>query len=105
MSTRPSRRTMLKTAGLAALAVPACGVSRVAAAAGPRFEGRETPKISLETAPGGTAPGASPDEAAAAAARRVLQLAPAPVTPPTAPIPSPTPAPTTPIARHTPHPP
>jgi mannonate dehydratase len=65
---------MLKTAGLAALAVPACGVSSAAAAAGPRLEGRDTPKICLETTPGGAVPGASPDEAAAAAARRVLQL-------------------------------
>jgi mannonate dehydratase len=59
---------MLKTAGLAALAVPARGVSIIA---GPP---RELPKICLEAGLGGAAPGASADEAAAAAARRIRQL-------------------------------
>src|SRR5437763_14007050 len=44
MSTRPTRRTMLKTAGLAALAMPARRVSSVEAAAGPRGD---LPKICL----------------------------------------------------------
>src|SRR5712664_1435799 len=74
MNTKPSRRTMLKTAGLAALAVPARGVSSVAAAAGPRVEGRDTPKICLKAGLGGATPGASADEAAAASARRLRQL-------------------------------
>ena len=62
---------MLKTAGLAALAMPARGVSRLEAAAGPPGE---LPKICLEAGLGGAAPGASADEAAAAAARRIRQL-------------------------------
>jgi mannonate dehydratase len=65
---------MLKTAGLAALAVPVRGLSSAAAAAGPRVEGRDTPKICLEAGLGGAAPGASADEAAAASARRLRQL-------------------------------
>src|SRR5260221_10542530 len=71
MNTRPTRRTMLKTAGLAALAMPARGVSSLEAAAGPRGD---LPKICLEAGLGGAAPGASADEAASAAARRVKQL-------------------------------
>ena len=77
MSSRPSRRTMLKTAGAAALGIPAAyGASSSAAAAQsrPRFEGKDTPKICLEAGLGGAAPGASADEAAAAAARRIRQL-------------------------------
>jgi mannonate dehydratase len=62
---------MLKTAGLAALAMPAQGVSRLEAAAGPPGE---LPKICLEAGLGGAAPGASADEAVAAAARRIRQL-------------------------------
>src|SRR5260221_11622868 len=45
MPTGPTRRTMLKTAGLAALAMPARGVSSVEAAAAPRGE---LPKICLD---------------------------------------------------------
>src|SRR5437899_11819620 len=62
---------MLKTAGLAALAMPARGVSSVEAAAGPPTD---LPKICLEAGLGGAAPGASPDQAMAAAARRIRQL-------------------------------
>lgn len=62
---------MLKTAGLAALAMPARGVSSAEAAAGPPGE---LPKICLEAGLGGAAPGASADEAAATAARRIRQL-------------------------------
>ena len=68
---------MLKTAGAAALGIPAVyGVSpSLAAAQGrPRFEGKDTPKICLEAGLGGSAAGASADEAAAAAARRIRQL-------------------------------
>jgi mannonate dehydratase len=68
---------MLKTAGAAALGIPAAyGVSPSAPAAQgrPRFEGKDTPKICLEAGLGGASPGASPDEAAAAAARRIRQL-------------------------------
>jgi mannonate dehydratase len=66
---------MLKTAGLAALAVPAHGVSGVEP--GARWSAdapKELPKICLEAGLGGAAPGASADEAAAAAARRIRQL-------------------------------
>jgi mannonate dehydratase len=66
---------MLKTAGLAALAVPVHAVSRVEAAG--RWSAdvpKELPNICLEAGLGGAAPGASADEAAAAAARRIRQL-------------------------------
>src|SRR5712671_2733094 len=75
MSTRPTRRTMLKTAGLAALAMPARGVSSVDATTGlAKAPPANLPKICLEAGLGGAAPGASVDEAAAAAARRIRQL-------------------------------
>jgi len=76
MTSKPSRRTLLKTAGAAALGMKAAdGVSPLASAAQsrPRVEGKDTPKICLET--GLAAPtGVTPDEAAAAAARRIRQL-------------------------------
>src|SRR5438094_10277408 len=86
MGSKRSRRTMLKTAGIAALGMPAASrgsASGAAAAAeapstipkaGPRVEGTDTPKICLEANLGGAAPGASPEEAAAASARRIRQL-------------------------------
>ncbi len=66
----PSRRTVLKTAGLA-LGMPlrASGTG-IQAPSQPRFEGADTPKICLEAGPAASAPG---DEAAAAA-RRIRQL-------------------------------
>ena len=77
MSTRPSRRTLLKTAGAAALGLPAAYAVSPSAAAGqgrPRIEGRDTPKICLEAGLGGAPAGVSADEAAAASARRIRQL-------------------------------
>jgi len=74
MSAKPSRRTLLKTAGLAALGFPASGVSLVTAGRPRPDAPRNLPKICLEAGLGGSAPGASPDEAAAAAARRIRQL-------------------------------
>ena len=82
---KPSRRTILRTAGVAALAMPATygvsalswpGTSSATARSGPRFEGKDTPKICLEAALGGSPGNAagSNDEAAAAAARRIGQL-------------------------------
>jgi mannonate dehydratase len=70
---------MLKTAGAAALAMPAAyGVSDSAALvpSRPRFEGKDTPRICLEAGLGGppAAAGGSGDEAAAASARRIRQL-------------------------------
>jgi mannonate dehydratase len=76
MTTKPSRRTLLKTAGAAALGVRAAyGASPIVAAAQtrPHFEGKDTPKICLEAGLGAPA-GASPDEAAEAAGRRIRQL-------------------------------
>jgi mannonate dehydratase len=77
VSSKPSRRTLLKTAGAAALGIPATyGLSPTVAAAqrAPRGEGKDTPKICLEAGLGGAPPGTPPDEAAAAAARRIKQL-------------------------------
>src|SRR5262249_6259897 len=75
MSAKPSRRTMLKTAGLAALALPgsrAVGAdTRAALSPEPP---RDLPKICLDAGAGGAPPGASADEAAAASARRIRQL-------------------------------
>jgi mannonate dehydratase len=72
VASKPSRRAILKAAGVA-LTIPATrGVAAASAAAQsrPRFEGADTPKISLEA---GAALSGSPDEAAAAA-RRIRQL-------------------------------
>jgi mannonate dehydratase len=72
MSRRYSRRTLLKTAGAAALAAPLAR-GRAASAdvtAQPRVEGADTPKICLEA---GLAMSGSP-QAATAAARRIRQL-------------------------------
>jgi mannonate dehydratase len=65
---------MLKTAGAAVVGLPAVGGTSTAgatAARGPRFEGKDTPKICLEA---GAAISGSSDDAAAAAARRIRQL-------------------------------
>src|SRR3954463_13275947 len=76
MTSKPSRRTLLKTAGAAALGIKAANAaSPISAAAQPRphFEGKDTPKICLEA--GLAAPaGVSAEEAVAAAARRIRQL-------------------------------
>lgn len=76
MTSKTSRRTLLKTAGATALGIRAAyGASPIASAAQsrPHFEGQDTPKISLE-ANLGAPPGATPEEAAAAAGRRIRQL-------------------------------
>jgi mannonate dehydratase len=74
MSTRPSRRTLLKTVGLAAVTLPA-SVARAGAAVGRAKDlPNDHPKICLDAGLGEAASGASPDEAAAAAARRIRQL-------------------------------
>jgi mannonate dehydratase len=76
VSHQQSRRTLLKTVGVAALAMPTAAVRNSIAieAESPdqrsRFEGQDTPKICLEA---GAAVGGSSEEAAAAA-RRIRQL-------------------------------
>jgi mannonate dehydratase len=75
VSNNPSRRTLLKTAGLAALGIAAPAAAPVVRAsirqrASSRFEGTTTPKICLEAGAAGTGSG----EEAAAAARRIRQL-------------------------------
>src|SRR2546421_11038684 len=81
---KPSRRTILRTAGVAALAMPATygasalslsATSRATARGGPRFEGEDTPKICLEAALRGSLDNTTGSHyEAAAAARRILQL-------------------------------
>jgi mannonate dehydratase len=77
VSRKPSRRTLLKTAGFA-LAMPATRglaawpVDREARTAGPRAEGTDTPKICLEA--GLAASGSSTPDEVTAAARRIRQL-------------------------------
>ena len=76
MTNKPSRRTLLKTAGVAALGLKATHAASPLAEAAqsrPHFEGKDTPKICLEAGLG-TPAGASPEEAAAAAGRRIRQL-------------------------------
>jgi mannonate dehydratase len=84
MNAKLSRRTILKTAGAAALAMPAAyGASALslpatpaATAPGrPQVEGKDTPKICLDAALSGSPgnPAGSNDEAAAAA-QRIRQL-------------------------------
>ena len=63
MSDKISRRRLIETAGIAALASPA---SAAAAMPAPRFEGKDTPKIALSTGDGG-GPGVD-------SARRIKQL-------------------------------
>ncbi len=69
---------MLKSAGAAALAIPAAAAPSPSATAvqlRPHFEDRDTPKICLEAGLGGPpAAGVSAEEAVAAAARRIRQL-------------------------------
>lgn len=76
MTIKPSRRTLLKSAGAAALGMRvADDLSPVASASQdrPHFEGTDTPKICLEAGLGAPA-GATPDEAAVAAGRHIRQL-------------------------------
>jgi mannonate dehydratase len=73
-ATMPSRRTLLKRAGAAAIGWRATtGVSAASVQSRPHFEGKDTPKICLEAALGAP-PNATPDEAAAAAGRHIKQL-------------------------------
>jgi mannonate dehydratase len=72
----PSRRTLLKTAGAAAIGWRTTSATSTAAAPAqsrPRVEGKDTPKICLEAGLGAP-PNATPDEAAAAAGRHIKQL-------------------------------
>lgn len=76
MTIKPSRRTLLKSAGAAALGMRvADDLSPVASASQdrPHFEATDTPKICLEAGLGAPA-GATPDEAAVAAGRHIRQL-------------------------------
>ncbi len=71
---KTSRRTLLKTVGAAAIALPGADVRAARDLREPRAEGKDTPKIALESGLGVAPPGLSADEAAAAAARRIRQL-------------------------------
>jgi mannonate dehydratase len=68
---RLSRRKLIQTAGVAAIAAPAV---RPATMPGPRFEGKDTPKICLEAGAGGFGRGGAPAGSDEAAARRIKQL-------------------------------
>ena len=70
MPVRLSRRSILQTAGAVALTPSVAGAAEIP---GPRLEGPNTPKICLEAGLGAPA-GASPEEAAVAAGRRIRQL-------------------------------
>jgi mannonate dehydratase len=66
-----SRRTMLKATGAAALAAPTGSGATIP---GPRFEGKDTPKICLDAGLGGAPLGSASPEEIGAAARRIRQL-------------------------------
>jgi mannonate dehydratase len=68
---RLSRRKLIQTAGVAAIAAPAV---RPATMPGPRFEGKDTPRICLEAGAGGFGRGGAPAGSDEAAARRIKQL-------------------------------
>jgi len=75
-----SRRTMMQTAGVAALAVPAVPASSAATMPENKFEGKDTPKLCLGIGDGGGAapPGTNASTAGlsaeSASARRIRQL-------------------------------
>ena len=72
MNAKLSRRRLLQTASAAAIASPGMNAATMP---GPRFEGKDTPKICLEAGLSNSAPPPDdPNEAIAAAARRVKQL-------------------------------
>jgi mannonate dehydratase len=75
MSTKLSRRKLFRTAGAAGVAAMATPAMNAATMPGPRFESKDTPKICLEAnLSASTQPPADPEQAVAAAARRVKQL-------------------------------
>ena len=75
MSARISRRKMMQSTGAAGVAAMSPRTMNAAAMPGPRFEGKDTPKICLEASlPGYGPPPENQDEAVAAAARRIKQL-------------------------------
>src|SRR5438270_13154264 len=67
MNTDVSRRSLIKTAGIAALAGP---VAKAATMPAPRYEGKDTPKICLEMGAGSLSAGGFDD----AGLRKVKQL-------------------------------
>ena len=71
---KTSRRTMLKTVGTAAVVLREASARAAPQMRAPRGEAKDTPKIALEMGLGIAPAGASPEEAAAAAARRIRQL-------------------------------
>ena len=75
MKSKLSRRALIRAAGSAGAAAWAMPAGSQATMPGPRFEGKETPKIclGLDAGGGGFGPGATP-EAAQAGARRIKQL-------------------------------
>jgi mannonate dehydratase len=83
MNGKPSRRTILKTAGAAALAMPAAygasglllpATSAAKAPSRPQIEGKDTPKICLDAAVGGSPSNTAGSNDEAAAAQRIRQL-------------------------------
>ncbi|HEY1337895.1 MAG TPA: mannonate dehydratase [Bryobacteraceae bacterium] len=71
---RISRRKWMQSAGAAGLAAAAPSAPAATTMPGPRFEGKDTPKICLElNFPGWSAP-SDPEEAAAASGRHLRQL-------------------------------
>ena len=71
---KTSRRSVLKTVGAAALAWPRTAAAPPRAVRQPRAEGQDTPKIALEMGFGMAPAAGPPEEAEAAAARRIRQL-------------------------------
>jgi mannonate dehydratase len=74
MTTKISRRKLMQTAGVASVAAMSPPPMNAASMPGPRFEGKDTPKLCLGIGDGGPLPQGTPDETAATGARRLLQL-------------------------------
>src|SRR5437016_9450909 len=74
MTTKISRRRLMQTAGVASVAAMSPPPMNAATMPGPRFESKDTPKLCLSIGDGGPLPQGTPEENAAAGARRLRQL-------------------------------
>src|SRR2546423_4490806 len=78
MTTKISRRKLIQTTSAASVAAGVAAMSPAAINAatmpGPRFEGKDTPKLCLAVGDGGPLPQGTPEETAATGARRLRQL-------------------------------
>jgi mannonate dehydratase len=74
MSTKVSRRRWMQTAGAVGAAAMAPPAIDAATMPGPRFEGKDTPKLCLGIGDGGPLPQGTPEEVIPVACRRLRQI-------------------------------